>query len=119
MYNKYKVWNKKSIDSLLNITLTNNTLKILDNYIQWYKKNNNEKLNMYSIDNLKHIYCLIHNDLYYDDIQTDYIKILHYLDNKNTIIDYSSFIIIIIIFLILFLIKCLIYQEQKYIVIKI
>lgn len=124
----YSEWTKESIDKIVK----DKDLLLLDNYIQWYKNNKNtEKSNnlnnlnnfnkMYSLDNLQHVYCIIHNDKYKEENHSDYIEILHYSDNCDNcdIFNYSSLIYGIIIFTVFFLLKYIIMsfftkEEKKY-----
>jgi hypothetical protein len=94
----FKLWDKESIDFLLSIfenekynMFYNVNLMLLNDYIQWYSKNNNindnvnnninEKCNHYSLENLKYIYCLVNEDIY-NNVHYDYIKTLNNLENK-------------------------------------
>lgn len=111
-------WNKETIDNLLhffenknNKDLFDSKLKELDNYIKWYQQKP-----MYSIDDLKELYCIIHNDIYFDDIHDDYVKTIHHLDNANIhIYDYFFAIIIGIIFIICFLYYLTNFEKQKHV----
>ena len=86
----FKLWDKESIDFLLSIfenekynMFYNVNLMLLNDYIQWYSKNDNvnEKCNNYSLENLKYIYCLVNEDIF-NNVHYNYIKTLNNLENK-------------------------------------
>ena len=116
---EFKDWDKTSINFLISIfefekynSIYNPNLLLLDNYIKWYKKEYNEEIrqNMYKIENLEYIYCLINNKIYYN-LKEDYIKILNKIEENpyyfyvlNKIIDLYDFLYTNIGFGILFFI---------------
>jgi len=115
---EHGLWNKDSIDFLVSMfehkkynDLYNSNLVILDNYIKWYKNNSGIETShkMYKLDHLKHIYCLIHNDMYSDDMHDDYITRLHELDYtmaNSLLFNYDTFgLIMMSIFMIFVLCK--------------
>lgn len=84
----FEDWNKESIIFL--VYIFNNikysifyeiNLLLLDDYIKWYQKNNNLN-DMYTVDKLIKLYCLIKEDLYYEKTN-DYTYFL----NEDTHID--------------------------------
>ena len=87
---EFKDWDKTSINFLISIfefekynNIYNVNLLLLNNYIIWYKKtyNNENKENMYKIENLEYIYCLINNQIYYN-LTDDYIKVLNNIEDN-------------------------------------
>jgi hypothetical protein len=86
----FKLWNKESIDFLLFIfeykkynVFHNVNLILLNDYIKWYSENMIEDPNIYSLENLKHIYSLIKEDIS-NNIYYNYVKILNKLNNVST-----------------------------------
>lgn len=88
---KFKNWDKDTIIFL--IYVFNNlkysefyevNLLLLDDYIKWYQKNNTLN-DMYTIDKLIKLYCLIKEDLYYEKTN-DYIYFLNDDFDKEEVI---------------------------------
>jgi hypothetical protein len=145
---KFKNWNKESINFLASIynsskyhELYDLNLILLDDYISWYKKNNNVT-EQYSLEKLIDLYCLINTNIY-KNIYIDYKDFLmNKIDNntenrtdnstnnstnnstdnstdnktdnkKETVWDLSFFIIFALLFLILKCISSFIFMEKK------
>lgn len=80
---KFENWDKESI-IFLTYVFTNKkyesyheiNLLLLDDYIKWYKKNDINKNNMYDLDKLINLYCLIKEDLLYER-SNDYTNFLN------------------------------------------
>ena len=88
---KFKNWNKDTIIFL--IYIFNNlkysefyevNLLLLDDYIKWYQKNNTLN-DMYTLDKLIKLYCLIKEDLYYEKTN-DYTYFLNDESDKEEVI---------------------------------
>lgn len=85
---KFKNWNK---DTIIFLVYVFNDIKysefyevnllLLDDYIKWYQKNNTLN-DMYTIDKLIKLYCLIKEDLYYEKTN-DYTYFLNNDININ------------------------------------
>lgn len=80
---EFKNWNKESINFLLSIfefekysSLYSVNLMLLDDYILWYKDNTDSKFNMYELDKLRNIYCVLNEDIYYN-VHYNYINIIN------------------------------------------
>jgi len=76
-------WNKESIKFLISIyeypeydQLYDFNLNLLDNYINWYKKNSYIS-NQYSLEKMIDLYCLINSNLY----RGIYINYDNFIDN--------------------------------------
>ena len=85
--NEYHKWDRDTINCILEIfehkrynKLYNINLNILNNYIEWYKKNYLD--NMYKLENLMQIYCYINEDIYFNR-NYNYIKILNDMEIKD------------------------------------
>jgi hypothetical protein len=91
---KFKKWNKDSIKFLVSIfeypkydKLYDFNLNLLDDYINWYKKNT-YITDQYPLDKLIDLYCLINCNLY-KNININYIDFLE--KNNNNIPNNSIF----------------------------
>ena len=85
----FSEWNKESIQLLTHVYKYNeynnfyeSNLLLLDNYIRWYKKSNKKPTDMYALDKLICLSCLIKEDLFYEK-NYDYNSVLY--SNVNSV----------------------------------
>jgi len=116
----FRKWNKESIKYLVSIfeypkydKLYNFNLILLDDYINWYKKNS-YITDQYSLDKLIDLYCLINSNIY-RNIYINYDNLLDDIktDNKESVFDIYFFGIIILILITIKYLFSIIYGQKR------
>jgi len=115
----FRKWNKDSIKFLASMfeypkydKLYDFNLILLDDYINWYKKNS-YITDQYSLDKLIDLYCLINSNIY-RNIYTNYDNLLDDIktDNKESVLDIYFFGIIAVIIITIKYLFSIIYSQK-------